>query len=162
MFLSRIGTFMWDSLDWIILRSYTMLRLKRHNRHYVFSFFWRATSDEGVRRKNNPLCVSRDPHPSLAGLSLPEKRQKITFIRLAVTLPALKCYWNKEFHIGGFLKIKFKILETSCRFSGGFPYKNPKGDGKKNEIRWCHAVNLFSGVSFQKLDTGGRLGMVSN
>ena len=72
-----------------------------------------------MRRKNNPFCVSRDPHPSLAGLSLPEKRQKITFIRLAVTLPTLTCL-NKEFHFGG--------------FSGGFPYKDPIGDGKEKEF----------------------------
>lgn len=158
MFLSRIGTFMWDSLDWIILRSNTMLRLSDITGIMFSRFFGEQRATKECAEK----ITRSDPHPSLAGLSLPEKRQKITFIRLAVTLPALKCYWNKEFHIGGFLKIKFKILETSCRFSGGFPYKNPKGDGKKNEIRWCHAVNLFSGVSFQKLDTGGRLGMVSH
>ena len=161
MFLSRIGTFMWDSLDWIILRSYTMLRLSDITGVMFSRFLGEQRATKECAEKIT-LSLSRDPHPSLAGLSLPEKRQKITFIRLAVTLPTLKCYWNKEFHIGGFLKIKFKILETSCRFSGGFPYKNPKGDGKKNEIRWCHAVNLFSGVSFQKLDTGGRLEMVSN
>lgn len=67
MFLSRIGTFMWDSLDLIILRSYTMLRLSDITGIMFSRFFGeqRATK-ECAEKITRCACLAIHTRHSLA------------------------------------------------------------------------------------------------